>query len=464
MDWGLRGLEVHYHSFDAADTWRAWPPSRRPADCSPPGAATTMATTWTTPPPRAVRGCPMPSAERLLEALEARRGMTARTLPVLDLVAPGAAAGLAAPRSAAATERRGRRVRDRRPGAAALPRLDAGLPDEPLRFGGDGRLAAGGRLLGGGVARSGGARGHQHLRHPRGRRAEGHRPDGRARAASRPPTRACGSCSPAAPCGRTTAPGSRRRYPAVDLFLRPDEEPELAARLGLLAPTSPGLAGAAPPAGLARVERGTAATADRLTVTRAAAVYGERVARGSATHAWLPIIYGCDKTCTYCIVPFSRGPERSRPFDDILEEARCAGGGRIPGGHAPGPERELLGPRPAARSRGSPTSRPPATWAATCRWTGGRTSPRCCARSTRLRTAGRSPGDPAAALHHLPPVGPGRAPHRCHGGVAVSVCEHLHLPVQSGDDAVLRRMGRQYTADAYLRLVERLRARSRASR
>ncbi|HMJ79756.1 MAG TPA: radical SAM protein, partial [Candidatus Dormibacteraeota bacterium] len=39
-----------------------------------------------------------------------------------------------------------------------------------------------------------------------------------------------------------------------------------------------------------------------------------------------------------------------------------------------------------------------------------------------------------------------------------SVCEHLHLPVQSGDDAVLRRMGRQYTADAYLRLVERLRA------
>jgi tRNA-2-methylthio-N6-dimethylallyladenosine synthase len=39
-----------------------------------------------------------------------------------------------------------------------------------------------------------------------------------------------------------------------------------------------------------------------------------------------------------------------------------------------------------------------------------------------------------------------------------SVCEHLHLPVQSGDDAVLRRMGRQYTVEAYLRLVERLRS------
>ncbi len=39
-----------------------------------------------------------------------------------------------------------------------------------------------------------------------------------------------------------------------------------------------------------------------------------------------------------------------------------------------------------------------------------------------------------------------------------SVCEHLHLPVQSGDDGVLRRMGRQYSVDAYLQLVERLRA------
>jgi tRNA-2-methylthio-N6-dimethylallyladenosine synthase len=38
-----------------------------------------------------------------------------------------------------------------------------------------------------------------------------------------------------------------------------------------------------------------------------------------------------------------------------------------------------------------------------------------------------------------------------------SVCEHLHLPIQSGDDAVLKRMGRQYTVDAYLELVRKLR-------
>ncbi|TAM74350.1 MAG: radical SAM protein, partial [Chloroflexota bacterium] len=91
-----------------------------------------------------------------------------------------------------------------------------------------------------------------------------------------------------------------RRYPAVDLFLRPDEEPELVARLGLAGATAPG----------------------GLTGHRAVAVGEGRIARGSDRQAWLPIIYGCDKTCTYCIVPFSRGPEQSRPFDDVVEEAR----------------------------------------------------------------------------------------------------------------------------------------------
>ena len=62
--------------------------------------------------------------------------------------------------------------------------------------------------------------------------------------------------------------------------------------------------------------------ADHLAPNRAVALAEGRVARSSAISAWLPIVYGCDKTCTYCIVPFSRGPERSRPFDEILDEAR----------------------------------------------------------------------------------------------------------------------------------------------
>ena len=44
--------------------------------------------------------------------------------------------------------------------------------------------------------------------------------------------------------------------------------------------------------------------------------------RGVGIHAWLPISNGCNNYCTYCIVPFSRGKERSRPFDEIIQEAK----------------------------------------------------------------------------------------------------------------------------------------------
>ncbi|MEX2184896.1 MAG: radical SAM protein, partial [Chloroflexota bacterium] len=116
--------------------------------------------------------------------------------------------------------------------------------------------------------------------------------------------------------------GLRRRYPAVDVFLRPDEEPELIDRLGLA--SAQGAIGAVGAVGATTtVGRTVVGVADGLAATRAAAVGQGSVARSSAISAWLPIIYGCDKTCTYCIVPFSRGPERSRPFDDVLDEARA---------------------------------------------------------------------------------------------------------------------------------------------
>jgi tRNA-2-methylthio-N6-dimethylallyladenosine synthase len=115
--------------------------------------------------------------------------------------------------------------------------------------------------------------------------------------------------------------GLRRRFPAVDLFLRPDEEPELVDRLGLA--SAQGAIGSLGAIGTTTtVGRTLVGAADNLSGTRARAIGEGTVARGSAISAWLPIIYGCDKTCTYCIVPFSRGPERSRPFDDIVEEAR----------------------------------------------------------------------------------------------------------------------------------------------
>ena len=115
--------------------------------------------------------------------------------------------------------------------------------------------------------------------------------------------------------------GLRRRYPAVDLFLRPDEEPELVDRLGL--------ASAQAPIGARRARRRRSGAtvvgaADHLAGDARAGGGGRGPSPADRrSRAWLPIIYGCDKTCTYCIVPFSRGPERSRPFDDIVDEARA---------------------------------------------------------------------------------------------------------------------------------------------
>jgi len=116
--------------------------------------------------------------------------------------------------------------------------------------------------------------------------------------------------------------GLAKRFRAVDMFLRPDEEPELAVRLGLVSAQAPvGLKTVATAATTTLGGRPVSA-ADGLAASRAVALSEGRVARSSTISAWLPIVYGCDKTCTYCIVPFSRGPERSRPFDDILAEAQ----------------------------------------------------------------------------------------------------------------------------------------------
>ncbi len=216
-----------------------------------------------------------------------------------------------------------------------------------------------------------------------------------------------------------------RRYPQVDLFLRPDEEPELAARLGLAGATAPG----------------------RLAAP---------LKRQSALSAWLPIIYGCDKTCTYCIVPFSRGPERSRSFDDVIDEARslAADGYR---------EVTLLGQNVNSYGHDLPVDE---RFAAVRRSRDlgrqldldGRPDIAALLRAIdRLRTAD---GVPAISRVRFVTSHPWDLSDRLIEAMAESdaVCEHLHLPVQSGDDGVLRRMGRQYTIEAYLGLVEKLRA------
>ncbi|CAN5115412.1 tRNA (N6-isopentenyl adenosine(37)-C2)-methylthiotransferase MiaB [soil metagenome] len=231
--------------------------------------------------------------------------------------------------------------------------------------------------------------------------------------------------------------GLRKRYPQVDLFLRPDEEPELTARLGLAGATGPGALGGG---------------GELLVSHRATAP----VRRESRTSAWLPIIYGCDKTCTYCIVPFSRGPERSRPFDDVVAEARrlAEQGYR---------EVTLLGQNVNSYGHDLATDdRFRDVHAA--RQLGRRLDldgrPDIASLLRAIDGLRASDGVPAIPRLRFVTSHPWDLTDRLIAAMAEcpSVCEHLHLPVQSGDDAVLRRMGRQYTVEAYLELVTRLRA------
>jgi tRNA-2-methylthio-N6-dimethylallyladenosine synthase len=252
--------------------------------------------------------------------------------------------------------------------------------------------------------------------------------------------------------------GLARRYPAVDLFLRPDEEPELVERLGLASAQAP--IGRFAPVGTVGettvVGRTVVGVADGLSRTRARAIGEGTVARASAISAWLPIIYGCDKTCTYCIVPFSRGPERSRPFDDIVDEAR----GLAAAGYR---EVTLLGQN--VNSYGHDLAPEPRfAHVDAHRWAGrqldlhGRPDLAELIRAIdALRTAD---GRPAIPRLRFVTSHPWDLSDRLIAALAdcPSVCEHLHLPVQSGDDAVLRRMGRQYTIEHYLERLAAIRA------
>jgi tRNA-2-methylthio-N6-dimethylallyladenosine synthase len=249
--------------------------------------------------------------------------------------------------------------------------------------------------------------------------------------------------------------GLARRFPAVDTFLRPDEEPELALRLGLVSAQAPiGLRTAATAATTVVGGRRVSA-ADHLAANRATALAEGRVARSSTISAWLPIVYGCDKTCTYCIVPFSRGPERSRPFDEIVAEARsvAAAGAR---------ELTLLGQNVNSYGHDLPAEER-FGHIRTERSSGRRLDlkgrPDLAELLRTIDSVRGSDGRPAIPRLRFITSHPWDLSDRLIEAMAEcpSVCEHLHLPIQSGDDEMLARMGRQYTVEHFRARLARIR-------
>ena len=150
------------------------------------------------------------------------------------------------------------------------------------------------------------------------------------------------------------------------------------------------------------------------------------VRRLSPYHAFITIMYGCDNFCSYCIVPYVRGRERSRRADDILREAE----GLLKSGVR---EIMLLGQNVNSYGAGTGDSFP------------GLLRRLDALGVERIRFMTSHPKDLSDDLI--------AAMAECS-----HVCNHLHLPVQSGNDEILRRMNRRYTREAYLGKVEKLRA------
>ena len=151
--------------------------------------------------------------------------------------------------------------------------------------------------------------------------------------------------------------------------------------------------------------------------------------RNDPLKAYVTIIEGCNEFCAFCVVPYTRGHERMRPAADILAEARhaAATGAR---------EIQLLGQ--IVNHYQAPDD-------PSCDFAGLLERLHAIEGIARIRFASPHPRHVTprliAALRTLP-----------------RVCRHLHLPVQSGSTAVLARMRRRYTREAYLELVARLRA------
>ncbi len=150
--------------------------------------------------------------------------------------------------------------------------------------------------------------------------------------------------------------------------------------------------------------------------------------RQSPFSAWIPIMYGCNNFCTYCIVPYVRGRERSRSAENIIAEVEAA----VKDGYK---EFTLLGQN--VNSYGKDFGEKEAF-------------------ANLLRRVAAIPG--VERLHYMTSH-PRDMSEEVIKAVAEcdNICENFHVPFQSGSSEILRRMNRGYTKEKYLDLIKLIR-------
>jgi tRNA-2-methylthio-N6-dimethylallyladenosine synthase len=209
----------------------------------------------------------------------------------------------------------------------------------------------------------------------------------------------------------------RQRFPFVDVFLPPGEPAPLVAFLRDR-----------------DIEQELMVEEGEARARREALQDGELVLpaseQGRLVSVNVPIVAGCSHACSYCVIPYRRGPEHSRPPAEVLAEVRSLA---EQGVH----EVTLLGQIVDRYGRDLQDGPTLAGLLRLVHAVGG---------IERIRFLTSHPNwmtdELLDTVAELP-----------------KVCEHIEVPAQAGDDAILQRMKRQYTRDDYIRLIERIRER-----
>lgn len=205
----------------------------------------------------------------------------------------------------------------------------------------------------------------------------------------------------------------KKRFPYVDVFSPPSDPEPLVAFLS---------------------QNEVRAMEDSTTQERFALMDGDLVLpqeeRGKLVCGYIPVVYGCSHACTFCIIPYRRGVERSRPPEEILAEARSMVRQGVK-------EITLLGQIVDRYGKDQPEFPGLAGLLARLHAIEG---------LERIRFLTSHPNwmtdELLDAVASLP-----------------KVCPHIEVPVQAGDDEVLSNMRRGYTNEQYRRLIERIRER-----